>query len=188
MSETNSTVEYRSIPGFPAYRVGNDGSVWSRFHGRGTGERDSVWKKLKPGTGVGRYGHLTVVLCPGRCTRFVHRLVLEAFVGPRPEGMECRHFPDRDPANNCLENLQWGTRQQNSADSITHGTTNRGQRNPCAKLTDEMIKAIRRRHVPCERGYQKPTVGSITWLAKTYGVTRAVIRKIVNGQAWKHVV
>lgn len=35
MPETNSTVEYRIIDGFPGYRVGNDGSVWSRLQNKG---------------------------------------------------------------------------------------------------------------------------------------------------------
>lgn len=29
MSDANSTVEYRDIKGFPGYRVGSDGSVWT---------------------------------------------------------------------------------------------------------------------------------------------------------------
>lgn len=38
---------------------------------------------------------------------FIHRLVLEAFVGECPEGMKTRHL-DGDPANNRLSNLKWG--------------------------------------------------------------------------------
>src|SRR5438270_713720 len=37
--------------------------------------------------------------------RFVHRLVLEAFVGPRPEGLEGCHN-DGSPQNNHLSNLR----------------------------------------------------------------------------------
>ena len=38
---------------------------------------------------------------------FIHRLVLEAFVGECPEGMKAKHL-DGDPANNRLSNLKWG--------------------------------------------------------------------------------
>ncbi len=51
----------------------------------------------------------------------VHRLVLEAFVGPCPDGMECRHL-DGNQTNNWLDNLAWGTKQENEADKIRHGT------------------------------------------------------------------
>ena len=47
----------------------------------------------------------------------VHRMVLEAFVGPCPEGMQCRHLNDVKNDNR-LNNLAWGTRKENSADAI----------------------------------------------------------------------
>ena len=43
---------------------------------------------------------------------FVHRLVLEAFVGNCPEGMECDHI-DRNRSNNRIENLRWITVNHN---------------------------------------------------------------------------
>lgn len=73
------------------------------------------------------FGHLAVTLrnLKGKSKRYyVHHLVLEAFVGPRPENMEARHFPDRNPANNMLGNLLWGTRQENMLDKKIHGTFN----------------------------------------------------------------
>ena len=54
-------------------------------------------------------------------TRTVHRLVLEAFVGPRPEGMEACHW-DGNPRNNRRDNLRWGTRSSNRQDAVRHGT------------------------------------------------------------------
>jgi HNH endonuclease/NUMOD4 motif len=51
----------------------------------------------------------------------VHRLVLGAFVGPCPEGMECRHL-NGDRADNRLENLAWGTPHENGMDRLRHGT------------------------------------------------------------------
>jgi HNH endonuclease len=61
---------------------------------------------------------------------WVHHLVLEAFVGPAPEGKPiCRHFPDRDRHNNRLDNLQWGTYLENEADKLFHGMRATGDRN-----------------------------------------------------------
>ncbi len=67
---------------------------------------------LRPGTV--KSGHQLVVLGKGKC-KFVHDLVLRAFVGPPPAGNECLHWDD-SPANNHLENLRWGTRAENLAD------------------------------------------------------------------------
>jgi hypothetical protein len=66
-------------------------------------------------------GHLRVKLRQGQETKFfVHTLVLTAFVGPCPQGMECRHL-DGNPANNRLGNLKWGTPEENWADRRRHG-------------------------------------------------------------------
>jgi len=60
-----SAVEYRDIPGFPGYRAGDDGSVWSLWKKVFGGYRSprwvigDEWKRLKPGV-TGRYGHLQV--------------------------------------------------------------------------------------------------------------------------------
>jgi hypothetical protein len=54
-------------------------------------------------------------------TAYVHRLVLKAFVGPCPEGMEGCHW-DGDACNNKLDNLRWATHAENVEDSIRHGT------------------------------------------------------------------
>lgn len=54
-------------------------------------------------------------------TARVHRLVLNAFVGARPDGMEGCHN-DGDPTNNHLSNLRWDTQSENQRDSVRHGT------------------------------------------------------------------
>ena len=47
----------------------------------------------------------------------VHILVLETFVGPCPDGMECDHS-DRNRCNNALTNLRWVPRTQNLRNTI----------------------------------------------------------------------
>lgn len=61
---------------------------------------------------------------------FIHRLVLEAFVCPRPEGLVCRHL-DGDPTNNHVENLQWGTMSENGHDMVKHGRCWQSQKTEC---------------------------------------------------------
>lgn len=60
----------------------------------------------------------------------VHVLVLEAFIGPRPEGLESCHYDD-DPANNHVENLRWGTRRSNTLDRVRLGTHNMARKTHC---------------------------------------------------------
>lgn len=71
-----------------------------------------------------RDGYLHVCLFRGKKTyqhRPVHVLVLEAFVGPRPDGLVACHW-DGDRQNASLGNLRWDTRSANAADSARHGT------------------------------------------------------------------
>lgn len=124
-------VTYLPISGFPGYRVGDDGTVWScrvrkRLRGKPGGTYtilSDTWKQLNPSQNKGR---LMVGLYPGNKVRLVHRLVLTAFRGQCPEGMQTCHFPDRNPANNKLENLRWGTPKDNYQDAVYHGTKGKG--------------------------------------------------------------
>lgn len=53
-------------------------------------------------------------------TVYVHHLVLEVYVGPRPEGMKGLHYDD-DPHHNQVDNLYWGTSSQNAYDKVRNG-------------------------------------------------------------------
>lgn len=107
----------------------------------------------------------------------MHQLVLEAFVGHRPEGYEVRHFPDSGRSNNRLENLSWGTRQANANDRIVHGTHPIGEKNGHSKLTVRQVKAIR------------AAAGTISnaELGRRYGVSRVAIGLIMNRKVWTHI-
>lgn len=72
-------------------------------------------------------GYVYVQLCQDgrRQQRLLHRVVLEAFVGPCPAGAESRHFPDPNKRNNRLANLLWGTHSENEQDKLAHGTRTR---------------------------------------------------------------
>lgn len=170
-------VEIRHCPGCDGYAVGDDGSVWSCRHPHGY---LSEWRQLKPHA-TNKYGHLSVSIWRDgkKVMRSVHRFVLEAFVGPCPDGMECRHFPDRDPGNNRRSNLQWGTHAENMHDMVIHGTANppdnRGERCGNSVLTNEQAAAI----------YNESDNASTQELADKYGVSRPTISGIRSQEAWK---
>ena len=71
---------------------------------------------------------------------YVHQLVLEAFVGPRPARHQAAHG-DGNPLNNTLANLRWATPKENEADKRLHGTLPVG------------TKSAQGRKTQCPRGH-----------------------------------
>ena len=118
---SDMVIEYRPIPGFPGYRVGNDGSVWTcRRKGgndRGADRMTEVWRPMKLHLHAG-YLRVNLIRDGKNHSRAVQCLVLEAFVGPCPEGMEACHYPDPTRTNNRLENLRWDTHSENMRDKF----------------------------------------------------------------------
>ena len=77
-------------------------------------------------------GYLKVALHAAgrRRDSLVHRLVLEAFEGPCPEGMEACH-ENGDPHDNVWDNLRWDSRSSNMRDRVRHGTHNMASKTHC---------------------------------------------------------
>ncbi len=123
----------------------------------------------------------TVKLCRDGTgsTYRLHLLVLTAFIGPRPEGMEARHFPDRDKRNNCLSNLQWGTKKENAADKEVQGQSQRGILNHQSKLSEEDVRNIRRL---AEQGLLPQTA-----IAAMYGIRQQQVSRLLRRKRWSHV-
>lgn len=154
---------WRPIPGFPGYEVSDLGRV------RNT-RTNAVLKQFRTDRGKMQ---VTLVRNGGRFCFRVHRLVLTAFIGPPPIGMEGCHN-DGDPGNNRLDNLRWDTHEANEADKWRHGTAQFGEHHVCAKLSYRDVVAARER--------RKSGAGT-TALAKEYGVTAAYMRRILNGRS-----
>lgn len=116
-------------------------------------------------------GHLYAYLYVNnrQIARHVGRLVLEAFVGPCPQGMECCHN-DGDPANNRLENLRWDTRHSNVRDRVNAGSG--------YKLTPEDVQTIRQL---LTAGHPRSDV------ARQFNVTYATIYGIATNRSWRHI-
>lgn len=109
---------WRPVPGAPGCQVSNRGVVLGL-----SGEPLSHT--------VSKHGYHRV--SAGGRSWAVHRLVLEVFVGPCPEGMETRHL-DGDPHRNWWpENLAWGTHTENMQDRVRHGTHNHLKRTTCRR-------------------------------------------------------
>lgn len=110
--------------------------------------------------------------------RLVHRVVMEAFVGPCPDGMEVDH-EDTIPNHNALSNLRYLTPKQNIEHSIAMGNAKIGEEHPDAVLTWDAVRAIRADYAYRKKGRDGPS------LAARYGVSKTAVMAVVNGQTWK---
>lgn len=105
--------------------------------------------------------------------RKVHHLVLEAFVGLRPAGTECRHG-EGGHLDNRLVNLCWGTKQENNGpDKLRDGHLYWGERHPNAKLTAETVAEIRRRRRAGESGAS---------IGRDLGVSASYVNQLATGR------
>lgn len=103
--------EWRPIPGYEGvYEASSLGRVRSP-------RRASLKQRLN------NMGYPVVELSKDGCSResLVHRQVIRAFKGDPPAGMECRHI-NGISTDNRIENLEWGTRSENTNDQVVHGT------------------------------------------------------------------
>jgi hypothetical protein len=171
------------INGFPGYLVGEDGTVWSCKTRGPSPQLTAEPRQLRTFRKKSRYAYVRVTLrvpgTPRNAHLDVHRLVLEAFIGPCPAGMECRHL-DGDLANNRLENLCWGTPVENAADITRHGRRYRptGSLNNRARLTEADVCFIRKLWAEGQ---------SFRTLARRFGVKPYTISRAARGESWTHV-
>jgi len=158
-------LEWRDVVTAPDYQVSKCGKVRSLDrivdfrHGR-TAPRRGRPMKLR----ANARGYLTVCLCVCGQTRkfFVHRLVAEAFICPRPKGLFVNH-KDGNKENNHFSNLEWVT----AAANAQHAHKN-GLNIVPSKLTDSQKRlalSLRRRGDKCEE------------IAERMGVSRATISR-----------
>jgi hypothetical protein len=169
MSIVEPTENWRDIPGYEGrYMVSDQGRVRSL-------RRVDIMQQF-----TDRDGYLRVTLTKEnsrqRCEQ-VHQLMLWAFVGPKAPGAVTRHR-NGVRTDNRLTNLCYGTPKENTADRETHGTHQRGARNPNVKLTPEDIAYIRAQ--PYARGLY-------TKLAERFNVSRVQISFIVKKKSWAHL-
>lgn len=163
----------RPIPGYPHY-VTDAGEVF----------REGSVNPLKPATAK-RGGYLQIPLWTGGKgkTCYVHQLVALAFHGPRPSPRHHAAHRDGDKKNNTPTNVQWITKEENEADKILHGRTNRGERNGSAKVTDAQAAEIRERakFLPRSTGGVKFKKGALPALAAEYGISANAAWQIIHG-------
>jgi len=109
-----------------------------------------------------------------RLKRFrVNRLVCEAFHGPAPSPLHHAAHEDNDLNNNRPDNLRWATPKENVADQFAAGTFILGVRHPLAKLTPELVTAIRSSSL------------SQRAAAAHFNISKTLVGNIRRGETWK---
>jgi hypothetical protein len=172
----SENVEYRHAIESTNYLVGDDGSTWSSFDFKKRVFGGPWWRTKQTLDGGGRL-MVRLVINGKSCGRLVSKLVLEAFRGPRPPGMEGCHN-DGNSLNNNLSNLRWDTHLANVRDMFRHGTSNTGSRHGMSKLDEEKVaqiielakQGIRTRVIACK-----------------FGVSDSCISTIRHGKSWRHI-
>jgi hypothetical protein len=109
----------------------------------------------------------------------VHCVVMEAFFGEIPNGMETGHL-DNNKDNCRLDNLCWLTKKGNHKMMDMYGGRVRGEKVHTAKLTEKDVIVIKK----LLRDVKSISISAI---AKEYGVTYQNIYCIKKGGSWNHV-
>jgi hypothetical protein len=172
----------KEIPNFEGYFADESGNIFSSLPwGRvGKTEPPSEPRLLKQGK-HNKNGYRFVILSKGGKTfhRSVHRLILETFVGERPDGMEGCHS-DGNKDNNGLSNLRWDTSASNHNDQRKHGTLPRvkGEHHGLSKLTNSQVIDIRR--LCTEKVSRKE-------IASKFCISASNVGRIESRRGWRHV-
>jgi hypothetical protein len=164
--------EWRRVEGWP-YEVSSEGRIRRAASASGT----RVGLILKQGRSRDGYSRAQLRRHGRTWMVYVHCLVAEAFLGPRPEGFQVNH-KNGDKADPRAENLEWVTSTENQIHAYDTGLQLRGEGHGRAKLTEAQVAQIRARYTGAW--------GQQTALGNEYGVSQATISAIVRGAGWTH--
>ena len=163
---------FREIADCPGYFVSNLGRVRSPYGPKGEGR---ILRGVKDRKG---YVCVTLKVGDGFVNKMVHHLVLEVFVGPRPEGMQACHHPDHSPSNNALSNLRWDPHLENSRDMDRQGRRRKGPGAYAQKISDAKARKI----------LEAKALGlSLSESARLYRASRQSVGHVYSRHTFAHI-
>ena len=180
-----SHLRFLPVPGYEGrYTVSETGLVRTLV-GSGRCPAGGILSVGRPSKTV-RYSVVNLIDIHGRRCRWqVHRLVLMAFIGPRPSPVHQVNHKNGHKFDNRVENLEWVTSKENNRHAIDSGLNKpvvaphyKGELHPLAKLTEDDVRAIRilERLVPRRE------------IAARFGITPQNVTAIWKRRSWTHVV
>jgi hypothetical protein len=169
------------VPGYEGiYEVSDQGRVKSlaRVIKRNSGRDNPIPERILKPIMSRRYPAVSLYGPNGFASPTIHALVMRAFVGPMPEGMQVAHN-NGDRNDNRLCNLRYATAIENNLDKFAHGTVLRGEQIANAAIDDEKVRAIRKIYAEGQYSQQ--------WIAAQFGITQSTVSAVVLRKTWAHV-
>lgn len=111
-------------------------------------------------------------------TRTIHKLVAEAFIGPRPEWAQLVRHLNGVKTDNHWTNLAYGTLQDNADDMLRLGEQFHGSQLKQSKLTESEVAQI---HQRLRAGQRLAVIG------REFSVNPTTIAHIRDGRTWWRV-
>lgn len=165
----------KPIPDYLGYFATKTGRIFSRISRGGKGK---LFERA-PQKHTSGYRYLVLAQNKKPKVRFIHHLILETFVGPRPTPLhECDHY-DGNRTNNNLRNLKWVTRKENIHSTMRRGKHTMGESHGMAKLTEQKVLKIRMMAATGKYSFRG--------LARMFNVTDGMIHNIVKRRNWRHI-
>lgn len=173
--------EWRDIAGYEGYyQVSNLGRVRScdRVIKYPTHERILKARIMKCIVNSRGYTYVNLDAHFRVVKALVHRLVAFAFL-PACEGRDQVNHKNGVKTDNCVSNLEWCTRSENTKHAHEFGLiSNSGEKHPKAVFTEDQVIEIRK---------LRSDGLKFRVIAEMYGVSLSAVAMVVYRHCWKHI-
>lgn len=169
---------WAAIPGYDGYQVSDQGNIRSILKkGNHKSKKGSDWRLLKPQ--IRKDNRRTISIATKGVYRhhFIYKLIMLAFLGPCPDGMEIAHL-NGNCSDDRFVNLKYCTHKENESHKHMHGTSPQGERNPNSKLLGWQIEEIL---------FLSEKSISHAKIAALFDISYKDVSAIILGIKWSHI-
>jgi hypothetical protein len=174
---------WKKIPNYSLYEASNLGNI--KTH---NWKNQGITRVMKPALDGSGYLRTVLIRDDGKYhTVKVHRIIAQTFI-PNPKNKPQINHKNCVKTDNRDINLEWCTVSENQIHAYKEKRRNiSGENNPATKLKDWQVLEIRKNYVygrksRHEKGLTKKQIG------EQYGVASSVIKAIIQGKTWKHLL